>query len=256
MRTKVYWGLGVLIILLIATTTVVVIRSNKETQRLRDELEQLEAQKKAEKTPHTVDFSETKPPDEPGFIWVQHGDHWDKVPIDTPDTGHGEQHKKPVDQPPKAYTGPFTFHKDLLETHPVEALRQQARQVGHWSADHIPPFPPDDTEAAEFARELYLFRYYRLTGQTDNPAFQKHLMARSKIADALHDWYQSEEKKTPWELARNNDLWKLTWPDRTTGSSIGIRYRTTFTEGFNPLTARPLLPFELELSNRGTTENR
>ena len=83
MTRKMYWGLAFLIVLLIATTTVVVIRSNNETQRLRDELAQLEeAQKKAENTPHTVDFSETKPPDVPGFVWVRHGDHWDKVPID------------------------------------------------------------------------------------------------------------------------------------------------------------------------------
>lgn len=90
MRNRVYWGLGVLIILLIATTTVVVIRSNKETQRLRDELAQLEAQKKVENTPHAVDISETKPPDEPGFKWVRHGDHWDKVPIRTPDESQDE----------------------------------------------------------------------------------------------------------------------------------------------------------------------
>ena len=96
MRNKVYWGLGVLIILIIATTTVVVIRLNNETQRLKDELAQLEeAQKKTEKTPHTVDFSETKPPDEPGYKWVRHGDHWDKVPISNP-TGPIEHHNVPI----------------------------------------------------------------------------------------------------------------------------------------------------------------
>ena len=39
MNRKVYWGLGVLMILLIATMTVLVVRSNNETQHLRDELE-------------------------------------------------------------------------------------------------------------------------------------------------------------------------------------------------------------------------
>ena len=65
MRYKVYWGLGVLMILLIAVTTVVVVKNNNEAQRVRDELEKLEAQKKAENTPEVVETSDEKPPDEP-----------------------------------------------------------------------------------------------------------------------------------------------------------------------------------------------
>ncbi len=110
MRNRLYWGLGILIILLIATTTVVVIRSNKETQRLRDELEQLEVEKQAENMPHAVDFSETKPPDVPGFVWVRHGDHWDKVPIDALDTWQGESHQtQPKTEPD---TSPVTTYKN------------------------------------------------------------------------------------------------------------------------------------------------
>ena len=58
MRNKVYWTLGVLMILLIAVTTVVVVRNNNEAQRVRDELEKLEAQKKAENTPEVVEISD------------------------------------------------------------------------------------------------------------------------------------------------------------------------------------------------------
>ena len=31
---------------------------------------------------HAVSFEDSKPPDEPGFEWVRHNDHWDRVPID------------------------------------------------------------------------------------------------------------------------------------------------------------------------------
>ncbi len=254
MRNKVYWGLGVLIVLILGVFVHVVVNEHAINKHLEAELK--EAKELANQVEERMAAENNPPVAREGFKMVQHDDHWHEVPIDAPDTWQGEQHETPVAQPPKAYTGPLTFHKDLLERHPVEALRQQARQVGHWSADHIPPFPPDDTEAAEFARELYLYRYYKWTGQTDNPAFRRHLKAQGKIADALNDWYRSEENKTPWDLARNQDLWKLVWPDTTGKSYIGTRFRTTFTEGINPLTARPLLPFELEWSNRGTTENR
>ena len=252
MRYKLYGGLGILIVLFIGAFTFVMVNQLAKNKQLEAELK--EAKELANQINERKTAENNPPVAREGFKMVQHDDHWHEVPIDAPDTWQGEQHETPVAQPPKTYTGPLTFHKELLETHPVEALRQQARQVGHWSADHIPPFPPDDTEAAEFARELYLYRYYKWTGQTDKPAYRKHGMAQSEIFHALRE--QEEKKKTPWELARHNDLMKLIWPDTTGKPYIGTRYRTTFTEGFNPLTARPLLPFELELSNRGTTENR
>ena len=153
----------------------------------------------------------------------------------------------------ETYNGTLTYHGELLETHPVEAVRQQARELGHWSAEHIPPFPPDDAEAAEFARELYLYRYYKWTGQTDTPDYLKALEAQSIIFHALKD--RKNNTLTPWELARYHDLMKLVWPDTTTDPFPHVRHPTTFTEGINPLTARPLLPFELEMSNRQTAEN-
>ena len=66
MRNKVYWTLGVLMILLIAVTTVVVVRNNNEARILQDELEEkLEAQKKAENTPEVVEISNEKPLSDP-----------------------------------------------------------------------------------------------------------------------------------------------------------------------------------------------
>ena len=130
MRYKVYWGLGVLMILLIAVTTVVVVKNNNEAQRVRDELEKLEAQKKAENTPEVVETSDEKPPDELGFVWVRHGDHWDKVPIQV------------AEVPNASDDSPLTDHASLLKTYPVKALRLQSEERGHWSAEWILPFPP------------------------------------------------------------------------------------------------------------------
>ncbi len=247
MNKKLYWGLCVFILLIIGVTAVLLIRNQAKIRQMEADLEV--AKKKVEeqntkKQEHPIAVN-GQPPAEPGFKWVRHGDHWDKVPISAPH--QPVVHEAPMKQ---TYNGTLTYHKELLEKHPVEALRQQAREAGHWSAEHIPPFPLDDTEAAEFARELYLYRYYKWTGQTDNPAYLKALVAQSKIFQALRD----RENKTPWEHARTYDLKKLTWPDTTTTPSY-VRLPTTFREQINPLTARPLLSIELEMSNRQTTEN-
>ncbi len=249
MNRKFHWGIAALIIVLIAAGGFMYWQWST-VQQLKEQLAQDEKLLEEKKKP----VAENKPPlAKEGFKMVPHGDHWHEVPIDAPDVWQGEPHEPTVQpvQAPKTHTGPLTFHKELLETHPVEAVRQQAREAGHWSAEHIPPFPPDDTEAAEFARELYLYRYYKWTGQTDNPAYQKALVAQGEIFTGI----RGRNDKTPWEHARSNDLFKLIWPDTTTGPLPYVRFTTTFTEGINPLTARPLLPFELEMSNRQTAEN-
>ncbi len=144
----------------------------------------------------------------------------------------------------------LTYHAELLDRHPVEALRQQGKERGHWSADHIPPFPPDDQEAAEFARSVYLMIYYQSTGQTDHPEYIRAVKAEVDFFDALQRSYDAGFGENVWEYARNLDLRKITWPlfDKFYFNPI----RTTFTEadGINPESARPLLPFELEASGR------
>jgi len=68
-------------------------------------------------------------------------------------------------------------HQELLDSHPVAALRAQAKDSGHWSAKYIPPFPPDDTEANEFARNIYIFNHYnRDPGHTSASNAWKALM--------------------------------------------------------------------------------
>ena len=96
MGTKVYWALSVLIVLLIGAFVLVMVNQHAENKQLErdlaEALEKLVAQKKEANTAQVVVVSDEKPPDEPGFMWVRHGDHWDKVPINNPN--------KPIDHPP------------------------------------------------------------------------------------------------------------------------------------------------------------
>ena len=64
-------------------------------------------------------------------------------------------------------------HHELLQTHPVAALRAQARDSGHWSARYIPPFPPDDVEANELARSHYIKNYHNAREEYYHPAAVK-----------------------------------------------------------------------------------
>ena len=254
MYRKLYWGLGVFLVLFIGFFVFVMVKNQSENRELMDQLAEMEKLTVQIKEREAV---KNEPPvAKEGYKMVPHGDHWHEVPIDAPDVWPSEQVDVSVPilvpKAPIEYTGPLTFHAELLKSHPVEAVRQQAIERGHWSADHIPPFQPDDLVAAEIARKLYLYRYYRWTGQTDSPDFDGHRIARTEIIDSLTDWYRSESNKTPWDIARNHDLWKLVWPDTTRDFAGYVRQPTTFTEGINPLTARPLLPIELKLSNRGS----
>ena len=248
MRKKMYWGIASLILMIGVVGVYFMLQPESDMEPEKKFIVPSEA--------HLEKARETnQPPREAkdGFTWEWHADQWHEVPI-----AQQEEQPKPIVSVPKpekvdrkTYNGPITYHKELLEKHPVKALRQQAQERGHWSAAHIPPFPPDDTEAAEFARELYLYRYYKWTGQTDNPVYHRAMFAQSTLFHAI----AGRDDKTPWDQARTNDLLKLTWPD-TTNSPPTTRWTTTFTEEINTTTARALLPFELEMSNLRTKENR
>ena len=108
MRNKLYWGLGVLIILIIATGGFVFYQQWTEIQQLKDAaeadnpLEEPIAQ--SDEPIVSSDKPITKddlPAADEGFKWVQHGDHFHQVQIDAPDEWQGEQHE-PVVPPNKS----------------------------------------------------------------------------------------------------------------------------------------------------------
>ena len=126
-------------------------------------------------------------------------------------TFHAEPHapiteSSPVDVATPTRTGPLTYHAELLDHHPVEALRLQAEERGHWSARWIPPFPPGDTEAATLARNAYLVTYYQSVGDLDNPEYIKAVHEYTAQTNAIA--YDSDYSNGN---ARPYDLMKLSW---------------------------------------------
>ena len=199
MNKKLYWGLGVLFILIIGGFVFLLVQQKAE-------LNQWEADAAKDKKLTTAETSpivkNKPPPPEPGYEWVQHGDHYDKVPISDPN-------ETPVK---KTYDKPLTYDAELLETNPVKALRLQAEERGHWSAEWIPPFPPDDTEAQEFARVRYLMEYYwhNFGDLLETPGYEKEKKELEKVLTD-HAAMYGIIRSYPYG-ARRCDLMKLTWP--------------------------------------------
>ena len=97
-------------------------------------------------------------------------------------------------------------HHELLQTHPVAALRAQARDSGHWSARYIPPFPPDDVEANELARSHYIKNYHNAREEYYHPAAVK---AKAVIRKWSYD--SGAFKMIKYQPPRFYDLFKLDW---------------------------------------------
>ncbi len=203
MNRKTYWGIAALIIVLIAAGGFIYYQRST-VQQLKEQIAQDEKMPEEREKPVAEN---DLPPAEPGKKWVPHGDHFHQVPIDAPDTWNDTlvAQDAPVAKTPvtQTYHGPLTFHEELLKTNPVKALRLQAEERGHWSAKWIPPFPPDDTEAAEIARTRYLLIYYQSTGDTDNPEYKKANSAAWDQGDRMMDMPFS---------ARACDLMMLIYP--------------------------------------------
>ena len=114
----------------------------------------------------------------------------------------------------------LTYHAELLKNDPIEALRQQGKERGHWSADYLPDFPADDTEAMEIARAEYHYIYYGHTipvsEHHENPDFQRAAAENLRLYDAINERYpmtNSDGSYSDWHVrARNSDLKMLAWP--------------------------------------------
>ena len=108
------------------------------------------------------------PPAKPGFEWVQHEDHFhevrvseqnvptdtvsDKTPLPSEPVGDGEPMPSVV---PPNYPNP---------DNPVAALREYLSKRGHWSAEWIPDFPVEDTEAAKLAHNVLIMLVHEDAG--------------------------------------------------------------------------------------------
>ncbi|MDE0400287.1 MAG: hypothetical protein OXL96_21030 [Candidatus Poribacteria bacterium] len=107
----------------------------------------------------------------------------------------------------------LTYHTELLKSDPVEALRQQGKERGHWSADYLPDFPLDDTEAMEIARAQYHCIYYQYQtppGQPRNPDFHRAGRHLVSLLRAVNEKYPADSPD--WHVrARGLDLTMLSW---------------------------------------------
>ncbi|MDE0313824.1 MAG: hypothetical protein OXM61_02900 [Candidatus Poribacteria bacterium] len=199
MHKRIATGLFVLIFIL--GVAIVFYHQYTDIQQLKQEAAETE---KLLEEQHKGVAENDLPPAPSGYKWVPHGDHHHLVPIDAPDVWQGEPHEpvaKEVQAKP-TYTGPLTYHEELLKTNPVKALRLQQEERGHWSAKWIPPFPPDDFEAASLARYEYLSHYYKSIGETGSPKWEKVVSESVSLLRAIMEHPHG---------ARRSDLLRLTW---------------------------------------------
>ncbi len=206
MKHRTYWGLTALVILIIGVTVFSVLKDQAETQRLKDELERaMHGHIHADGDPAHSDGKEDDQPD----VRIEETKQVD-VPQRRPNEIPIAKTPKPKPKKP-LYTGPWTFHEELLKTNPVKALRLQQEERGHWSAEWIPPFPTDDTEAQEYAKAVYLVEYYWHTygKKLDTPEYEKEAKAYDKFFGIESQMYDTI-RSYPYG-ARKMDLMKLTW---------------------------------------------
>lgn len=94
MRNRVYWGLGVLIVLILGVFVHVMVNEHAKNKQLKAELK--EAKELANQIEQQQVSENNPPPAEPGFKWVWHHNHWDKVPINA--NGPIVHHEDPIDE--------------------------------------------------------------------------------------------------------------------------------------------------------------
>ncbi len=196
MNRKMYWGIAALIVILIAAGGFIYWQWS-QVEQLKEELAQDAKMLEGNEEPVAEN---DLPPAKEGFKWVPHGDHFHEVPVSAPDTWQ-DAPPEPNAQPVVTYTGPLTYHEELLKTNPVKALKLQSEERGHINAKWIPPFPPDDVEAQSYARSIYQFIY---NFDNNNPIYIDGVENSMLMSQRFHEKYGRTS-------ARDNDLHKLSW---------------------------------------------
>ena len=195
MIRKKYWGLAALVIILIAASSFVYWQW-LSVQQLKDQLareaKQLEEYQK-------MVTENNLPPAAPGKKWVPHDDHFHEVSIDAPDTWQEEW----IDTQEQSEGVEPSVEVDYPNPdNPVQALREYAKKRGHWSAEYIPDFPPEDTEAAQVARNILIIEAHINAGN-------KTLYGPAEVAS--NENIQTFERYSLSTEQRRFDLKKLTW---------------------------------------------
>lgn len=87
MRKKMIWGLGVLILIIgLVGVSVVLLMRNTDTEPPTVYRGDVEPSKEIMDSLRNQSLKNNPPPAEPGYKWVWHHNHWDKVPISAENT--------------------------------------------------------------------------------------------------------------------------------------------------------------------------
>ncbi len=208
MTRKIYWGIAILIVLLIGVSAVLLMRTT-DTEPKNVYKGDVEPSQEVVKR---VDKEQTTKPS--GHY---HADG----------TWHEGTHAEHANIPDLPVSEKVIYpHQKLLDTHPVAALRAQARDRGHWSEKYILPFPPDDVEANQLARALYIYiDHFNIKGFTDDdpetrmPAIRAARHYIDEVYGAAREVYL-DKAEGPGGIdvrkidPRFYDLWKLTLADQ------------------------------------------
>ena len=200
MRKKMYWGLASLILIIGVVGVYFMLQSEPDPEPEKKFIvpseADLEQAREARKPP---------PGASPNGHW--HGDEWHDEPHEVPVAQNDPPAAHPDTVQPKqhaidAVDNVIYPHHELLQRHPVAALRAQAKDNGHWSTRYIPPFPPDDAEANELARNIYIRNYYKGIGEPLHPL-------ANKVWKEISEWERNNGPPTilfpsprQWDLIR------------------------------------------------------
>ena len=173
--------------------------------------------------------TERTPPEGASPHGHRHGDEWHDEPHGTHESDFDQQ-LVDTNLNPGSNAKPIPRNNKLLEAYPVEALRQQSKARGHWSLEYLPPFPPDDLEAAAIARAVYIQVEHfatvphplsnEISFSDDAHPHSKEFLQSDKLLSELRK--ETHERSDRWnsglydgipinrlELARSNDLAKI-----------------------------------------------
>lgn len=239
LRSKYLFVIVILLIGLVYFTIYQVLSVEKFKRELG--VTPIVANQKQKSEVKTETRTERTPPEGASLHGHLHGDERHDEP-------HGT-HKSNFDQQlvdtnlnPVSNAKPIPRNNKLLEAYPVEALRQQSKARGHWSLEYLPPFPPDDLEAAAIARAVYIQVEHFATvphpsGNTISVSDNAHPHSEEFLQSAklLNEFdKEGDERINRWnnglyegipintlELARYNDLFKLTLALQSLPDSYG-----------------------------------
>lgn len=194
MTRKMYWGLGVLIVVFIGAFVFVMVNQHAEIKQL--EAEAKKAQDKANQINQQKNFKNNPPPDEPGFTWVWHHNHWDKVPINNP-IGPIEDHNAP----------PTDISNDSDANYVEFSMsEEELARVREIDLEYVPKRIEFYKNAIPRAEERYnnLSIYFQKYPDSDNKWLREQLEHHKKTLDMYKQQLSSAEYRL--DLIRKEEM--------------------------------------------------